>query len=40
MDVTNPGQLIQVLKGYTGPNKLVGGVLGPVDPEHFSATGH
>jgi hypothetical protein len=40
VDVTNPGQLIQVLKGYTGPNKLVGGVLGPVDPEHFSATGH
>ena len=40
VDVTNPGQLIQVLRGYTGPNKLVGGVLGPVDPEHFSATGH
>ena len=40
VDVTNPGQLIQVLKGYTGPDKLVGGVLGPVDPEHFSATGH
>jgi hypothetical protein len=40
VDVTNPGQLIQVLKGYTGPEKLVGGVLGPVDPEHFSATGH
>ena len=40
VDVTNSGQLIQVLKGYTGPYKLVGGVLGPVDPEHFSATGH
>jgi hypothetical protein len=40
VDVTNSGQLIQVLKGYTGPNQLVGGVLGPVDPEHFSATGH
>jgi hypothetical protein len=40
VDVTNPGQLLQVLKGYTGPYKLVGGVLGPADPEHFSATGH
>ena len=40
IDVTDPAQLIQVLKGYTGPYKLVGGVLGPVDPEHFSATGH
>ena len=40
VDVTNPSQLIQVLRGYTGPYKLVGGVLGPVDPEHFSATGH
>ncbi len=40
VDVTNPSQLIEVLKGYTGPYKLVGGVLGPVDPEHFSATGH
>jgi hypothetical protein len=39
VDVTDPGQLIQVLKGYAGPRKLVGGVLGPVDPEHFSATG-
>jgi hypothetical protein len=39
VDVTNPGSLIQVLKGYTGPRKLVGGVLGPADPEHFSATG-
>jgi hypothetical protein len=38
--VTNPAQLIQVLTGYTGPYKLVGGVLGAVDPEHFSATGH
>ncbi|HEY1568303.1 MAG TPA: hypothetical protein VGF68_14845 [Solirubrobacteraceae bacterium] len=40
VDVTNPSELIQVLKGYTGPDKLVGGVLGPADPEHFSATGH
>jgi hypothetical protein len=40
VDVTDPAQLIQVLKGYTGPYKLVGGVLGPADPEHFSATGH
>jgi hypothetical protein len=40
VDVTNPAELIQVLKGYTGPYKLVGGVLGPADPEHFSATGH
>jgi hypothetical protein len=40
VDVTNPAQLIQVLTGYTGPYKLVGGVLGAVDPEHFSATGH
>ncbi len=40
VDVTDPTQLIQVLKGYTGPYKLVGGVLGPADPEHFSATGH
>jgi hypothetical protein len=40
VDVTDPSQLIEVLKGYTGPYKLVGGVLGPVDPEHFSATGH
>jgi hypothetical protein len=40
VDVTNPSALIQVLKGYTGPYKLVGGVLGPADPEHFSATGH
>lgn len=39
VDVTNPGQLIQVLKGYTGPDQLVGGVLGAADPEHFSATG-
>ena len=39
VDVTNSGQLIQVLKAYAGPRKLVGGVLGPVDPEHFSATG-
>ena len=40
VDVTDPGQLLQVLQGYTGPYKLVGGVLGPADPEHFSATGH
>lgn len=40
VDVTDPSQLIDVLKGYTGPYKLVGGVLGAVDPEHFSATGH
>ena len=40
VDVTDPAQLIQVLQGYTGPYKLVGGVLGAVDPEHFSATGH
>lgn len=39
VDVTAPGQLIAVLRGYPGPLKLVGGVLGPVDPEHFSATG-
>ncbi len=40
VDVTEPGQLMSVLQGYTGPLKLMGGVLGPVDPEHFSATGH
>ncbi|HEX3689511.1 MAG TPA: hypothetical protein VHV28_07435 [Solirubrobacteraceae bacterium] len=40
VDVTDPSQLIDVLKGYTGPYKLVGGVLGAADPEHFSATGH
>jgi hypothetical protein len=40
VDVSNPSQLIDVLKGYAGPYKLVGGVLGAVDPEHFSATGH
>jgi hypothetical protein len=39
VDVTNPSQLIGVLRAYPGPVKLVGGVLGPVDPEHFSATG-
>jgi hypothetical protein len=39
VDVTAPGQLIAVLRRYPGPRKLVGGVLGPVDPEHFSATG-
>ena len=40
VDVTDPSQLIEVLKGYAGPDKLVGGVLGAADPEHFSATGH
>ena len=40
VDVTDPAELIQVLQGYSGPYKLVGGVLGPADPEHFSATGH
>jgi len=40
VDVTNASQLISVLKGYTGVDKLIGGVLGAVDPEHFSATGH
>ncbi len=39
VDVTNPSQLISVLRSYPGPLKLIGGVLGPVDPEHFSATG-
>lgn len=39
VDVTDPGQLINVLSNYHGPLKLIGGVLGPVDPEHFSATG-
>jgi hypothetical protein len=39
VDVTNPSQLIRVLATYPGPLKLVGGVLGPIDPEHFSATG-
>jgi hypothetical protein len=39
VDVTEASQLIAVLPGYKGPLKLVGGVLGPVDPEHFSATG-
>lgn len=39
VDVTEPSQLISVLRGYPGPEKLIGGVLGPVDPEHFSATG-
>jgi hypothetical protein len=39
VDVTNPAQLIAVLRKYSGPVKLVGGVLGPIDPEHFSATG-
>jgi hypothetical protein len=39
VDVTSSSQLIGVLRTYPGPVKLVGGVLGPVDPEHFSATG-
>jgi hypothetical protein len=39
VDVTEPSQLIGVLRNYQGQPKLVGGVLGPVDPEHFSATG-
>jgi hypothetical protein len=39
VDVTSPSQLINVLRAYPGPLKLIGGVLGPVDPEHFSATG-
>src|SRR5665213_548320 len=39
VDVTSPSQLITVLETYPGPVKLVGGVLGPVDPEHFSARG-
>jgi hypothetical protein len=39
VDVTLPSQLLTVLRGYGGRLKLVGGVLGPVDPEHFSATG-
>jgi hypothetical protein len=39
VDVTNPSQLIAVLRSYPGPLKLVGGVLGPIDPEHVSATG-
>jgi hypothetical protein len=39
VDVTSPSQLITVLRAYLGPVKLVGGVLGPIDPEHFSATG-
>ncbi|HEX3875198.1 MAG TPA: hypothetical protein VHW26_13680, partial [Solirubrobacteraceae bacterium] len=36
VDVTSPSQLIDVLATYPGPRRLVGGVLGPVDPEHFS----
>lgn len=39
VDVTDPSQMLSVLAGYKGNPKLVGGVLGPVDPEHFSATG-
>lgn len=40
VDVTMPGELIAALRGYHGPHQLFGGVLGPVDPEHFSATGY
>jgi len=39
VDVTDPGRLLAVLAHHHGIPKLVGGVLGPVDPEHFSATG-
>jgi hypothetical protein len=39
VDVTSPSHLISVLRTYPGPVKLVGGVLGAIDPEHFSATG-
>src|SRR5581483_8772520 len=39
VDVTAPAQLLEVLRGYPGARKLIGGVLGPADPEHFSATG-
>jgi hypothetical protein len=39
VDVTDPGQLLTVLASYPYVPKLVGGVLGPADPEHFSATG-
>jgi len=39
VDVTEPSQLILVLRGYHGPHKLIGGILGAVDPEHFSASG-
>jgi hypothetical protein len=39
VDVTNSSQMIEVLRSYPGPVKLVGGVLGAIDPEHFSATG-
>jgi hypothetical protein len=39
VDVTNPSQLVTAMRSYPGAEKLVGGVLGPVDPEHFSATG-
>jgi hypothetical protein len=39
VDVTNPSQLLAVLPGYPGRETLHGGVLGPIDPEHFSATG-
>jgi len=39
VDVSAPSLLLQVLVNYPGPEKLHGGVLGPIDPEHFSATG-
>lgn len=40
VDVSQPSQLISVLRGYKGKRRLIGGVLGPIDPWHFSATGH
>jgi hypothetical protein len=40
VDVSDPTGLEKVLAGYTGIDKLIGGVLGAVDPEHFSASGH
>jgi hypothetical protein len=39
VDVSQSTQLISVLRKYPRQPTLVGGVLGPVDPEHFSATG-
>ncbi len=39
VDVTEPSQLLSALRAYPGVPKLIGGVLGAVDPEHFSATG-
>lgn len=40
VDVTFPGQLIAVLSKYPHSPKLVGGKLGAIDPEHFSAKGN